>query len=160
MRIAPQANSGTPYRQLLEGQHFHPSRFHEFAYNPSANSPVYVEYLQKLGVQMHSIENVHKNSVEKALETIILATPSQAIFWGVDMDVVCSADAPGVSAPNALGISAHELITIAKIAGSNPRTRLFEVTEVNPLYDIDDRTSRLAAVAIWHFLREHTQIVR
>jgi formiminoglutamase len=68
------------------------------------------------------------------------------------MDSVNVAYAPGVSAPNALGLTAHEFCQIAAIAGQDKRSRVFEISEVNPLYDIDSRTARLAAAAIHHFL--------
>jgi formiminoglutamase len=58
-----------------------------------------------------------------------------------------------VSAPNPIGLSAAEFCDIATLAGRDPRTTLFEISEVNPAYDTDQRTARLAAVAIHHFLR-------
>ena len=60
---------------------------------------------------------------------------------------VCAADAPGVSAPNPTGMRGEELCQIAAFAGAHPRTRVLEFSEVNPPYDIDLRTCRLAAVA-------------
>jgi len=74
------------------------------------------------------------------------------IFWGFDLDVVCAADAPGVSAPNPIGMTGDELCQIASIAGFDRRTRIVEFSEVNPSYDVDGRTARLTAVAIWHVL--------
>lgn len=160
VRIAPQRNSGTPYRQLLEENALAPTHFHEVAYNPSANSPIYIDYLRQKGVAAHSLAQVQARGIGALLESILSANTARAIFWGVDMDVVNAAEAMGVSAPNALGLTAHELITLAQVAGRERRTKLFEITEVNPAYDSDGRTSRLAAVAIWHFLQEqatHTQ---
>jgi formiminoglutamase len=82
----------------------------------------------------------------------ILQTEAASVFWGLDMDVVRAADAPGVSAPNPLGMSGEELCLLAELAGAEPRSRLLEISELNPAYDIDGRTARLAAAAIWHFL--------
>jgi formiminoglutamase len=76
----------------------------------------------------------------------------KAIFWGLDMDVVGAADAPGVSAPNAGGLTGRELTDIATVAGSYLASRLLEISEVNPVYDIDQRTCRLAAVVMYSFL--------
>lgn len=154
VRIAPMPNSGTPYRQLLEEGYISPEHFYEVGYNPAANSARYGEYLMEKGVMAYSIDDVKERGIHHLLEGILSENHPQAIFWGIDMDVVNEAHAPGVSAPNALGISGHELIQIAGIAGRDPRSRIFEITEVNPLYDIDSRTSRLAANAIWHFIHE------
>ena len=80
------------------------------------------------------------------------AERAKAVFWGLDMDVVNAAEAPGVSAPNPLGLSGAELCELAALAGAEPRTRIVELSEVNPAFDVDGRTSRLAAATIWHYL--------
>jgi formiminoglutamase len=145
-------NSGTPYRQLLEGGFLHPDSFYEIGFQPFANSSAYKHYLVEKGVTAYDLAHVHEVGIRSLLLTVLRSHTNPAIFWGIDMDVVRAADAPGVSAPNATGISGEELCQVAQIAGADRRTRLFELTEVNPTYDIDDRTCRLAAAAIWHFL--------
>lgn len=147
-------NSGTPYRQLLTEGHLNPARFFEVGYQPYAASPVYLDYLTQAGVQCFSRSTVQAHGIDALLETL-LQTPGQAIFWGIDMDVVTAADAPGVSAPNPAGLHAQELIRLAEAAGADPRSRLLEISEVNPTYDLDGRTSRLAAVVIWHFIHAY-----
>lgn len=146
-------NSGTPYRQLLQDRYVVPENFYEIAYQPFANSPVYVEYLDEMGVTTYSLRDVHERGIDTLFHAIIEAHHSvDAIFWGLDMDVVRAADAPGVSAVNPTGLTGEEFVQIASLAGSDPRSRVFEITEVNPTYDLDERTCRLAAVAIYNFL--------
>lgn len=146
-------NSGTPYRQLLEGGYLKPENFYEIAYQPFANSPVYMNYLDEMGVTAYSLHDVHERGINTLFHAIIEAHHSvDAIFWGLDMDVVRAADAPGVSAVNPTGLSGEEFVHIAYLAGADSRSRVFEISEVNPTYDIDERTSRLAAVAIHNFL--------
>ena len=144
-------NSGTPYRQLLEEGQLRPERFFEVGYQPCANSSVYVEFLSALGVRCFSRQQVQTQGLRPLVEDL-LETPSQALFWGLDMDVVRAADAPGVSTPNPTGLDGRDLIELAERAGGDERSRVFEISEVNPEYDVDDRTSRLAAVIIWHFI--------
>lgn len=144
-------NSGTPYRQLLEEGFVNGENFYEVASLVMANSKTHREYL--LGKNAHIIDlpTLQAQSVNNVFVDI-LANESEAIFWGLDMDAVNVASAPGVSAINTLGLTAHEFCQIASIAGADSRSRIFEITEVNPTYDIDSRTSRLAATAIHHFL--------
>lgn len=144
-------NSGTPYRQLLEEGHIKPEHFFEVGYQLYANSSVYLEYLSNLGVRCVSRQEVENQGVEGLFKSL-LETGDSALFWGLDIDVVCAADAPGVSALNANGLAARDLIELAEIAGGDKRSRLFEISEVNPEFDIDNRTSRLAAVTVWHFI--------
>ena len=160
VRIADERNSGTPYRQLIEEKLIPPHHFHEVGYQPFANSPTYLDYLLEKGVHTHSLAGVHDIGLDQLLRRILSESTPNAIFWGLDMDVVRSADAPGVSAPNPTGLTGEEFCLIGSIAGGDKRTRLFEISEMNPTYDVDGRTAKLAAVTIWHFLQAHTHHIR
>ncbi len=143
-------NSGTPYRQLLEEKHLSPSQFYQIGSQRFGNSTVYQGYLKNLGVQVHWRDTIQ--DVRAVVEPILTMTRAEAIFWGLDMDSVRASDAPGVSAPNPSGFSAEDFCEIARLAGADSRSRIFEISEVNPSYDIDGRTCRLAAVAMFYFL--------
>ena len=80
-----------------------------------------------------------------SLRSIIDGTDSDGIFFGFDLDVVRSMEAPGVSDPGPMGLSAREVCEIADVAASDPRTRIIEITEVCPEFDRDRLTSKLAA---------------
>jgi formiminoglutamase len=153
-------NSGTPYRQLLEEGHLKGLNFYEMAYQPFANSPTYEKYLREKQAGLYTVDFVQNNNGIASWFDIILRRSIgkfQAIFWGIDMDVVKAGDAPGVSAPNAAGLTAAEFVGIAKFAGRQKESRIFEITEVNPSYDIDERTCRLAAAALWYFLAGYSR---
>jgi formiminoglutamase len=147
-------NSGTPYRQLLEEGIVRPQNLYEIGSHIFANSPTYERYLRAQGAHMLPLEKLREQGVAATVTTLTTqsAKPNHALFWGFDLDVVCAADAPGVSAPNPVGMTAAEFCALAALAGSDARTRIVELTEVNPTYDVDGRTSRLAAIAIHHFL--------
>jgi len=150
-------NSGTPYRQLLEEKHIQADRFYEMGSQPQANSAVYTKYLTEQGVRVHDLEALRRAGINTMFRAILNESEAEAIFWGLDMDSVRASDAPGVSAPSPIGLTGEEFCKIAAIAGEDSRSKLFEITEVNPKFDIDDRTSRLAAIAIWHFLATASQ---
>jgi formiminoglutamase len=145
-------NSGTPYRQLLDEGLLAPACFYQLGSQPYANSPVYTRYLHEHGVRVVPMAELRAAGIAATLKTILAQHHERAIFWGFDLDVVRAADAPGVSAPNALGMEGEEFCRLAAIAGADRRTRLIEFSELNPAYDLDGRTSRLAAAAIWHAL--------
>ena len=67
------------------------------------------------------------------------------------MDAVRMADAPGTTSPSPLGLKASEFIQLVKYAASLANTKIIEFTEVNPTYDIDDRTSKLVAIGMHRF---------
>ncbi|NWJ47528.1 MAG: formimidoylglutamase [Chloroflexi bacterium] len=152
-------NSGTPYRQLLEEEYLQPSKFYEIGNQPFSNSAIYHRYLEAKGVNIHALEELKSIGVEKLIRSLLSQQTAKAIFWGFDVDAVNVAAAPGVSAPNSLGLSAEEFCAIARIAGQDNRTRLVEFSEVNPLFDLDLRTSRLVATAIYFYLTALNSVV-
>lgn len=145
-------NSGTPYRQLLDENLLKPRNFCEIAFQLQANSPIYFDYLKNLGATTISLEEFQKDAAtEKTIRSLL--TADRSLFWGFDADSVRASDAPGVSAASPIGLTAEEFINLAGVAGSLRETRIVEFTEVNPNFDIDDRTAKLVAVAMHKFCR-------
>ncbi|HTH52051.1 MAG TPA: formimidoylglutamase [Pyrinomonadaceae bacterium] len=157
VRVAEQRNSGTPYRQLLEEGHLLPEYFYEVGYQTHFCSPIYYEYIRALGVNRISLELLRSRAEadlelkESIRNNFIGHSSSMNTFFGFDMDAVRSADAPGTSAPSPLGLKAGEFIQLVKYAASLANTRLIEFTELNPKYDIDDRTAKLVAIGMHRF---------
>lgn len=149
-------NSGTPYRQLLEEKFILPENFFEIGYQSQANSPIYFDYLKNIGATITSLDEFQKNkSLAKTVRSLLSA--NRSLFWGFDADVVRAADAPGVSAPSPIGLTAEEFIKSVGFAGSLKETKIIEFTEVNPKFDIDNRTTKLVAVAMHKFLQNLKQ---
>jgi len=150
-------NSGTPYRQLLEEKLLIPAYFYEVAYQTQFASPVYYGYLRDLGVNRISLELLRSREAadieikEQVRQKFINHSASMNTFFGFDLDAVRSADAPGTSAPSPLGIRAGEFITLVKYAASLANTKIIEFSEVNPNFDIDDRTTKLVAIGMHRF---------
>ena len=145
-------NSGTPYRQLLEGGFIKPVSFHEVGINSFANSLAYRRYVEGLGVGVHYLADLRERGVGAAVQAMVAASAAAGIFFGFDMDVVEAAEAPGVSDPSPMGLTAKEICEIADVAARDPRTRVVEITEVNPTYDRDGITSKLAANVVMRAL--------
>lgn len=147
-------NSGTPYRQLIEGGYIQPEHFYEIGSQLFSNSTTYRNYLLRKGAHVIGLDDLRKTntSIVECIREILATSTLRAIFWGIDLDVVKMSDAPGVSAPNPTGISGIELCEIARLAGEDKRTRLIEFSEVNPDHDIDGRTCRLTGAAIFYYL--------
>lgn len=157
VRLADQRNSGTPYRQLLDGGFLRPDYFYEVGYQTHLASPVYYNYIRDLGVHRISLEMLRSRAEadielkEGIRETFIGHSSSLSTFFGFDMDAVRMADAPGTSAPSPLGLRAGEFIQLVKYAASLANTKIIEFSEVNPRHDIDDRTTKLVAVGMHRF---------
>jgi formiminoglutamase len=157
-------NSGTPYRQLLEEKHLRPGYFYEVAYQPHYASPVYYRYLQDLGVNLVSLDLLRSRDQadtevrELVREKFINHSSSLNTFFGFDLDVVRSSDAPGVSAPSPIGLRAGEFLTLVDFAAKLVNTRIIEFSEVNPEVDVDGRTAKLVAVGMHRFCSSMTRL--
>ena len=157
VRIAEERNSGTPYRQLLDERLLRPELFYEVGYQTHFASPIYYDYIRELGVNRISLELLRSRETpdlelkESIRQKFIGQSSSLNTFFGFDMDAVRSADAPGTSAPSPLGLRAGEFIQLVKYAASLANTKIIEFTETNPLFDIDDRTTKLVAIAMHRF---------
>jgi arginase family enzyme len=59
---------------------------------------------------------------------------------------------PGVSAPNAAGLSGDEVLSCARLAGQSAQVTSFDLVEINPALDRDGLSARWGALALWNFL--------
>ena len=62
------------------------------------------------------------------------------------------ADDPGVGGSYSTGLTSEEIMSMADIAGRDARSKILEISEVNPTYDIDNRTAKLAAQIVIRYL--------
>jgi formiminoglutamase len=150
-------NSGTPYRQLLDEKCLRPDYFYEVGFQSHFCSPIYYKYIRDLDVNRISLELLRSRQEadlelkESIKQKFIGHSSSMNTFFGFDMDAVRMADAPGTSAPSPLGLKAGEFIQLVKYAASLANTKIIEFTEVNPNFDIDNRTTKLVAIAMHRF---------
>ena len=145
-------NSGTSYRMLLDENLVNPKNFYEIGIKKHSSATAHKDYLEKKGGHIYYYDRIKGGKIKKILKEILLKKKNKTLFWGFDMDSVNDSDAPGVSAPNPIGLSAEEALVVAELAGKDKRTKILEISEVNPKFDFDNKTSRLAALVIWYFL--------
>lgn len=157
VRVADTRNSGTQYRQLLEEGHLLPTYFYEVGFQSHFCSPVYYQYIRDLNVHRISLELLRSRNEadielkEQIRQKFIGQSSSLNTFFGFDMEAVRMADAPGTTAPAPLGLKASEFIQLVKYAASLANTKIIEFTEVNPHFDVDDRTTKLVAIGMHRF---------
>jgi formiminoglutamase len=89
-----------------------------------------------------------------------LADDGCQVYVTLDADACCTADVPGVSAPNPTGLRGREVIACARRAGASNRVSSLDLVEINPRFDLDGQSARWAALVIWHFLVGHAGRVR
>ena len=100
--------------------------------------------------------NDQSSSLGKALLDVIVgsedeAAASRAVFVSFDIDAISGADCPGVSCPATIGLTAQDAFDICVEAGACARTRLVDLSEMNPAVE-GYRTPRLAVNMFYAFL--------
>jgi formiminoglutamase len=150
-----QGHSGSPFRQALEHpSHPLPGEFYCcLGAQPFSVSREHAEYVKQQGGAIRWQTDVAGRLVEE-LEWQCRRVTGQGcpVYLTVDADVVGTADVPGVSAPNPLGLEGAEVFACCRAAGATPGLTSFDLVEINPQLDRDGQSARWAALAVWNFL--------
>ncbi len=140
-------HSGSPFRQAL----LHPSGgcrgYRVAGLLPHATARRHLEFLEEQGGGWRWRREVDRRSVDE--EYAALDAPALVSF---DLDALDAAFAPGVSAPAAGGMTPDLWLQAARRAGRARSVRSADVVELNPRFDPDGRTARMAAATAWHVL--------
>ncbi|MDX1530456.1 MAG: formimidoylglutamase [Rhodothermales bacterium] len=141
-------HSGSPFRQALE----HPSgrcrRYVAAGLQPHGVAATHLTYVRQRGgrcVWRGDLDTARVGDLVGGLTGSTLAT--------FDLDAVEAAAAPGVSAPNPSGLPVDVWLRAAYGCGRSLRVGSMDVVELNPRFDVDSRTARLAALTVWWFLK-------
>jgi formiminoglutamase len=148
-------HSGSPFRQALEhpDQPLRGDRYVCLGAQPSSASREHALYVRGKGGTIRWAAEVRGRLLESfTRECERLVGTGCPVHVTLDSDVVRAADVPGVSAPNPLGLPGEEVAACARLAGASPAVSSFDIVEINPSLDPDGRSTRWAAVAVWHFL--------
>ncbi|WP_281545327.1 formimidoylglutamase [Grimontia sp. SpTr1] len=155
-------SSGTPFSQIAEFCHNRQWAFHYACLGVSRASNTQAlfdkaEDLNVLVVEDTDFTAATLATIEDKLSTFV--SEMDAIYLTIDIDVFPASTAPGVSAPAAHGVDyvlvEHLIRHIgnAKDKHGLPKLKIADIAELNPRYDIDNHTSRLAARLVWTISR-------
>ncbi|KAJ3229067.1 hypothetical protein HDU81_005682 [Chytriomyces hyalinus] len=156
-----EVHSGTPFRQLLEDERFIHGQsqsaatapnFVEFAAQGSQCAQSHADYVTESGGAIVWLDAVQESVSAKACFVNTLnGMGGDRLFVSFDLDSVHGGDAPGVSCPSPMGLSAKDALDICFESGKNPRVALFDLSELNPQIE-EYRTARLTAMMFHYFL--------
>jgi formiminoglutamase len=158
----PQAHSGTAFRQIAQWCAEHDQAFHYtvFGINPSANTTALVEFASQHAVTWYTDLECNWPQLDR------LCGAAQAFVTGVDvlylticLDVFSASAAPGVSAPAPLGLDPAWVIAFLRLLFDTCRRRgvavaIADIAEMNPDYDRDAITAKLAARLVHEIVSE------
>lgn len=148
------AHSGSPFRQMLENPEIHipAGSFVEFGIQEFAVSKYHAEWAEARGARIYWYSQLRQKSnvVKQFRKALSKASKRNTLptYVSFDMDSVASSYAPGVSATAVVGFSADEILHMARCAAHQTSVQLIDIAEVNPRFDADGRTAKLAAFMI------------
>lgn len=138
------AGSGMPFRRLVEDCGV--TALHLHGFRPLVNSREHLEWFRS-----------HRGCTYPDPTRVCLPSEARDLFVSFDLDVLDAAHAPGVSALNPAGWSVREAEAWVQACGADPRVRCFDLMELNPAFDPDGRTARVAAHLFLTFLQGFAQ---
>jgi len=142
------AHSGSPFRQALEHESNCLEKYMAAGLQPHAVAQSHLKFIDNYNGQYYFKDETNITT----MSGLFHAHECENLMITFDMDAVDQAFAPGVSAPCANGLQPDVWLTAAYLTGRNEKVRSFDLCEVNPEFDRDGQTVRLAALTIWHFL--------
>lgn len=137
-------SSGTSYRQIYEDRLSKKQTFDCTA--------IGIQPLVNTFEGIPPIKTILADDLEKAE----IPLPLSPLYCSLDMDVFQAAFAPGVSAPNPLGIAPEKIKPFLKKLAQSKKLKVFDVAELSPPYDRDNQTAALAA-HLTSFLLHHLE---
>lgn len=119
---------------------------------PFSNTKSLYENAEKFNVKYWTLDELRNDSYLSAIKTAL--EDYDYVFMTLCMDSIQQSYAPGTSAPAPNGFTAEEIIKTVKYFASLENLSSFDISEVSPPLDIDDRTSSLAALIVITLLNE------
>lgn len=146
--IDGKGHSGSPFRQAIEHSSGLCRRYSVAALHPWSVSAAHADWIREHDGRVVWLDDLTTPKAEELVaETRISAL---ATF---DLDALDAAAMPGVSAPGVGGMSTRFWLQIAECCGRSSAFTSFDVVELNPLYDPDGRSAKLAALTVWCVLK-------
>ena len=158
IRQSDVATSGTPFRQIAEHLTEHKQPFHYCCIGVSrfSNTAALFDRAEQLGVHIISDEDCTNKKWKKIAAQITAFIDSvDIIYLTIDMDCLPSSVVPGVSAPAAYGIELSFVERAVKLIMASDKVKIADIAEINPTFDIDARSCKVAARLLATIIEQH-----
>ncbi len=153
VRLASHSTSGTSFRQMHEWCTAHNVEFvyHVVGLSEFSNAQELFAYARAMNAHWWTDECLQTSdgvmAASAALQEQVQRFDQEhdALYVSVCLDVLPGADAPGVSAPAALGLPLGSLQQLLDVTLTAPALCAVDIAELNPSLDRDGQTARIAA---------------
>ncbi|MCS5489838.1 formimidoylglutamase [Algoriphagus limi] len=153
--VQGKGHSGSPFFQLAQE---YPQNFHYLAWGiqEAANPKSLFETAKSVHAKFFTMEEIQSKSWDFLEQQLVGFMDSvNKIYLSIDLDGFSSAFAPGVSAPSPMGFSPELAFKVLELIAKSKKLISMDVVELNPRFDQDNATARLAARCIEFILRKN-----
>jgi agmatinase len=113
----------------------------------SMNPKDWCDLARERGVHIHTMNEIVDNGIDsviaKAADRVWNGTDAQ--YLSIDMNVLDSSAAPGVTSPEPGGLEAREMMRVANHLGARGTVSVVDLTELCPVVDTNGITTKLGA---------------
>lgn len=158
IRQSDVATSGTPFRQIAEHLDAHGQPFNYCCIGVSrfSNTAALFDRAEQLGVHIISDEDCHYQPWQILADQVIsFINQVDVVYLTIDMDCLPASVVPGVSAPAAYGIELRFVERMVKTIMATGKVKMADIAEINPTFDIDGRSCKVAARLLATIIEQH-----
>lgn len=153
LRDEPVPSSGTPFLQMAKaeadaGRDF---RYAVVGISEANNTRALFDTAGRLGVRYLLDEDCEAERVRAFVASFL--ADIDVLYLTIDLDVLPAAAAPGVSAPAAYGVPLPVISAVCRQVARSGKLLHVDVAELNPAFDVDGRTAKVAARLLDTLLR-------
>ena len=145
LRDEPVPSSGTPFLQMAraEAAEGRELNYAVVGISEPNNTRTLFDTADRLGVKYLLDEDCSPEAVQEFVARFLDTV--DVLYLTIDLDVLPASVAPGVSAPAAYGVPMPVISAVCKQLAASGKLLHLDVAELNPEFDIDSRTAKVAA---------------
>ncbi|QHK21368.1 formimidoylglutamase [Pseudarthrobacter psychrotolerans] len=153
LRDEPLPSSGTPFLQMAgaEAAAGRAFRYAVVGISEPNNTRSLFNTADGLGVRYLLDEDCTAERVRAFVADFLAAV--DVLYLTIDLDVLPASVAPGVSAPAAYGVPLPVVSAVCRQVAESGKLLHLDVAELNPEFDVDGRTAKVAARLVNTLLR-------
>jgi formiminoglutamase len=146
-------SSGTPFKQIALAREKQNLDFNYFCFGiqQMANTKSLFETASQLGVTYRTAQEVNDHNQLKKHQALLndIIQQHDAIYLTICLDAFAAHLAPGVSAPQPLGLLAEPALSLIKQLQTSGKVISSDIVELSPAHDLNNLTAKLAAAITW-----------
>lgn len=122
----------------------------------SGNMRQNFDFAKQQNVHIILADELHQGHQEKSIDFVDrMIDENTALMVSLSLDVFSPAFAPGVSTIQPLGLTPWQIIPLLRQVAASTKVIGYDISELVPKYDIDQRTVKLAATFIYEIIHHH-----